>query len=203
MIFEDGLGLHFPLHYHWMAPLVLQMFFTPWCTDTFCPTLEATTTQTQVSILVQSFETFFLLCDMVGTILNFLYSSLFFCCSVLFTTHSFFFLFLIKYCLVTDLLLSFDAGYFTAPVRGVYYFSFTSFWWGANPGSCGGSLYKNGNKVVSWYVTNSNHASSGSNSAVLQLQVGDNVNVRLWNNRRISDNGNKYSSFSGFLLFPV
>lgn len=97
----------------------------------------------------------------------------------------------------------FDAGYFTAPVRGVYYFSFTSFWWGANPGSCGGSLYKNGNKIVSWYVTNSNHASSGSNSAVLQLQVGDNVNVRLWNNRRISDNTNKYSSFSGFLLFPV
>ncbi|KAM8746817.1 complement C1q-like protein 2 [Acanthopagrus schlegelii] len=96
-----------------------------------------------------------------------------------------------------------DTGYFTAPVRGVYYFSFTSFWWGANPGSCGGSLYQNGNKVVSWYVTNSNHASSGSNSAVLQLQVGDNVNVRLWNNRRISDNGNKYSSFSGFLLFPV
>ena len=113
------------------------------------------------------------------------------------------YIFLIKYCLVTDLLFLFDTGYFTAPVRGVYYFSFTSFWWGANPGSCGGSLYKNGNKVVSWYVTNSNHASSGSNSAVLQLQVGDNVNVRLWNNRRISDNGNKYSSFSGFLLFPV
>lgn len=65
------------------------------------------------------------------------------------------------------------------------------------------SLYKNGNQIVSWYVTNSNHASSGSNSAVLHLQVGDNVNVRLWNNRRISDNTNKYSSFSGFLLFPV
>ncbi|XP_073331692.1 complement C1q-like protein 2 [Pagrus major] len=94
-------------------------------------------------------------------------------------------------------------GYFTAPVQGVYYFTFTSFCWALNPGSCGGSLYKNGDRVVSWYDLNNNHPSSGSNSAVLQLQVGDKVNVRLWNNMRISDNGNKYSSFSGFLLFPV
>lgn len=193
--------MHFLLHYHYMAPLVLQMFFTRWYTKMFCPTLEGITMHTQVSILVQPLETFSLLCDMVRTILNGLYSSRFLLQCPLYNLSLYFFL--IKYCLVTDLLLLFDAGYFTAPVRGVYYFSFTSFWWGANPGSCGGSLYKNGNKIVSWYVTNSNHASSGSNSAVLQLQVGDNVNVRLWNNRRISDNTNKYSSFSGFLLFPV
>nr|XP_046237241.1 complement C1q-like protein 2 [Scatophagus argus] len=96
-----------------------------------------------------------------------------------------------------------NTGYFTAPVEGVYYFTLNSFCWGASSGSCGGSLYKNGNKIVSWYEYDQTNPSSASNSAVLQLQVGDSINVCLWENRRISDNGNMYSSFSGFLLFPV
>uniref|UniRef100_A0A8C4DUC8 C1q domain-containing protein n=1 Tax=Dicentrarchus labrax TaxID=13489 RepID=A0A8C4DUC8_DICLA len=94
-------------------------------------------------------------------------------------------------------------GYFTAPVRGIYYFTFTSFCWEGRTASCGGSLYRNENQIVSWYNVNQNHPSSGSNSAILQLQVGDYVNVRLWHNRVISDNVNKYSTFSGFLLFAV
>uniref|UniRef100_A0A3B4WYM7 Uncharacterized LOC111661709 n=1 Tax=Seriola lalandi dorsalis TaxID=1841481 RepID=A0A3B4WYM7_SERLL len=93
-------------------------------------------------------------------------------------------------------------GYFTAPVQGVYYFTYSSLCWGGSE-ECGGSLYQNGHKVVSWYGHTPNHPTSGSNSAILQLQVGDKINVRLWPNMRISDNVNKYSSFSGFLLFPV
>ncbi|XP_042258009.1 complement C1q-like protein 4 [Thunnus maccoyii] len=93
-------------------------------------------------------------------------------------------------------------GYFTAPVPGVYYFSFTSYWWGGD-GSSGGSLYHNGYQVVSWYNCEQPHNTSGSNSAVLHLQVGDKVNVRLWEGLKISDNVNNYSSFSGFLLFPI
>ncbi|CAK6975536.1 collagen alpha-1(X) chain-like [Scomber scombrus] len=93
-------------------------------------------------------------------------------------------------------------GYFTAPVPGVYYFSFTSFWWGGR-GSSFGSLYRNGHQVVSWYGNSDTHATSGSNSAILQLQAGDKINVRLSSDRVISDNGNKYSTFSGFLLFPT
>uniref|UniRef100_A0A8C9X0W1 C1q domain-containing protein n=1 Tax=Sander lucioperca TaxID=283035 RepID=A0A8C9X0W1_SANLU len=93
-------------------------------------------------------------------------------------------------------------GYFTAPVQGVYYFTYTSFFWGGD-GTSGGSLYQNGNHIVSWYGHAPSHPITGSNSAILQLQVGDNVNVRLWGDRRISDNVNKYSSFSGYLLFPV
>ncbi|CAK6975538.1 collagen alpha-1(X) chain-like [Scomber scombrus] len=92
-------------------------------------------------------------------------------------------------------------GYFTAPVPGAYYFSFTSYWWGGN-GSTGGSLFRNGYQVVSWY-RDQPHNTSGSNSAILLLQVGDKVNVRLWEGQKISDNGNNYSSFSGFLIFPV
>ncbi|TDG99620.1 hypothetical protein EPR50_G00195780 [Perca flavescens] len=93
-------------------------------------------------------------------------------------------------------------GYFTAPVQGVYFFTYTSFFWGGD-GNSGGSLYQNGNKIVSWYGHAPSHPITGSNSAILQLQVGDNVNVRLWGDRRISDNVNKYCSFSGYLLFPV
>ncbi|XP_019116012.2 complement C1q-like protein 2 [Larimichthys crocea] len=96
-----------------------------------------------------------------------------------------------------------ETGYFTAPVKGVYYFTFTSFCWGASTKGCGGTLYRNANRIVSWYDYPSSHPSSQSNSAVLQLEVGDHVNVRLWHNMRISDNVNKYSSFSGFLLFTM
>ncbi|MEQ2171086.1 hypothetical protein GOODEAATRI_007080 [Goodea atripinnis] len=93
-------------------------------------------------------------------------------------------------------------GYFTAPVRGIYYFSFSSFSWGGE-GTTGGSLYRNENKVVSWYGYSTSHSVSGSNSAILLLQAGDMVNVRLWDTRKISDNGNRYSTFSGFLLSPI
>uniref|UniRef100_A0A087X2L1 C1q domain-containing protein n=1 Tax=Poecilia formosa TaxID=48698 RepID=A0A087X2L1_POEFO len=93
-------------------------------------------------------------------------------------------------------------GYFTAPVRGVYYFSFSSFCW-AGDGTSGGSLYRNENKVVSWYGYSKTDPISGSNSAILLLQAGDMVNIRLWDGRKISDNVNKYSTFSGFLLSPM
>ncbi|XP_074480747.1 uncharacterized protein LOC141761311 [Sebastes fasciatus] len=93
-------------------------------------------------------------------------------------------------------------GYFTAPVQGVYYFTFSSFYWGGD-GTTGGSLYRNSQRLVSWYGHAPNHPLSGSNTAILHLQVGDHVNVRLWKGLRISDNVNKYSTFSGFLLFPV
>ncbi|KAF3697759.1 Complement C1q-like protein 2 C1q and tumor necrosis factor-related protein 10 [Channa argus] len=93
-------------------------------------------------------------------------------------------------------------GYFTAPVRGVYYFAFTSICW-ASSESSGGSLYKNGKHIVSWYGFSKNHPTSGSNSAILMLQAGDMVNVHLWSKQMISDNENNYSTFSGFLLFPM
>ncbi|XP_041840390.1 complement C1q tumor necrosis factor-related protein 3-like [Melanotaenia boesemani] len=93
-------------------------------------------------------------------------------------------------------------GHFTAPVRGVYYFSFTSFVWSGKPAT-GGSLFHNGNQIVSWYGNSQTHSMSASNSAILLLQTGDVVSVRLWSGYNINDNGNKYCTFSGFLLFHM
>ncbi|XP_063049684.1 cerebellin-1-like [Engraulis encrasicolus] len=99
-------------------------------------------------------------------------------------------------------------GFFTAPVRGVYYFRFpvmdylTSRWMVIK-------MYKNGEKLV-WlgeYDTD-RKASYLSSGLALQLDKGDTVNMvlpkgieagyRLWDNIRWS-----YSTFSGFLLFPL
>uniref|UniRef100_A0A673C8H7 C1q domain-containing protein n=1 Tax=Sphaeramia orbicularis TaxID=375764 RepID=A0A673C8H7_9TELE len=93
-------------------------------------------------------------------------------------------------------------GYFIAPVNGVYYFSFTSYFW-ASEGATGGSLYQNGHKVVSWYGFSKVHDVSQSNSAVLLLRAGDAVNVRVWAGYQIGDNANRYCSFNGFLLFSM
>lgn len=93
-------------------------------------------------------------------------------------------------------------GIFTAPVKGVYSFSFTSFFWGGSETS-GGALRHNGARVVSWYSNSARHAASGSNSAVLMLEAGDKVNVYLWTGRTIADNSAKYSTFSGFLLYTL
>uniref|UniRef100_A0A8D3DWF0 C1q domain-containing protein n=1 Tax=Scophthalmus maximus TaxID=52904 RepID=A0A8D3DWF0_SCOMX len=94
-------------------------------------------------------------------------------------------------------------GYFTAPVRGVYYFTFTSLCWYSLDHTCGGSLYHNGNSILSWYCHPPTDPTSASNSGVLWLPVGDKVNVCLWPNGIMSDNVNKYSSFTGFLLFSM
>uniref|UniRef100_A0A3P8RQ92 C1q domain-containing protein n=1 Tax=Amphiprion percula TaxID=161767 RepID=A0A3P8RQ92_AMPPE len=94
-------------------------------------------------------------------------------------------------------------GFFTAPVRGVYYFTFTFFCWAQSQQTCGGSLYHNGNKMTSWYGFSRSNPSSGSNNAILLLQAGDHVNVCLWADRVVSDNLNRYSTFSGFLLYSM
>ncbi|CAB1345456.1 unnamed protein product, partial [Coregonus sp. 'balchen'] len=94
-------------------------------------------------------------------------------------------------------------GIFTAPVRGLYHFTFTAFDWGWS--TTGASLCHNGQRMVSVYDEKEGGSSeSSSNSATFLLQVGEQVYVALWSDgRRISDNGNHYSSFNGFLLFPM
>ncbi|RXN01613.1 Complement C1q tumor necrosis factor-related protein 3 [Acipenser ruthenus] len=93
-------------------------------------------------------------------------------------------------------------GIFTATVKGVYYFSYTAYT--AHSINTFVSLTKNGKTVASLWDTDQNDTSdSGSNSAVLELEVGDSVYMKLHENKQLFDDSARYNSFSGFLLFPL
>lgn len=95
-----------------------------------------------------------------------------------------------------------NSGIFTAPVNGVYYFSFSTY--GYNTHVMGAILLKNNVRQISTYDSPTTDGSdSSSNAAVLQLAAGDKVNVELWDDGRVYDNLNGHTTFSGFLLFPV
>ncbi|XP_041755480.1 complement C1q-like protein 2 [Coregonus clupeaformis] len=95
-----------------------------------------------------------------------------------------------------------NTGIFTAPVRGVYYFSFS----GCNDASkaMGLQLYKNGVKQVTVF----NHDSgtryeTSTNGISLELEVGVQVYVRLLKNTWVADSDNNHNTFIGHLLFPL
>uniref|UniRef100_A0A3P9CWC7 C1q domain-containing protein n=1 Tax=Maylandia zebra TaxID=106582 RepID=A0A3P9CWC7_9CICH len=93
-------------------------------------------------------------------------------------------------------------GIFTAPVRGVYYFSFSGHNLSTRP--MGLRLMKNGEQMVTVY----NHAAgnryeSATNGMTLQLAAGDQVYMRLRPDTWIFDNNNNHSTFIGHLLFPL
>ncbi|KAL7849289.1 hypothetical protein SRHO_G00209120 [Serrasalmus rhombeus] len=101
-------------------------------------------------------------------------------------------------------------GVFTAPGKGVCFFSFTVF----NLYNCsrsasqvgtGVALLKNGARVLT--VTDNppgtDTEDTGAGSACLLLNKGDQVYLRLWENRRVYTDGNKRNTFSGHLIFTV
>ncbi|XP_062391145.1 complement C1q-like protein 2 [Sardina pilchardus] len=94
-------------------------------------------------------------------------------------------------------------GFFTAPVRGVYYFRFTV----ADMVSSRYmyiKMFKNSEQIMYIHEYGAHeqwtYLSSG---ATLQLEVGDVVNMRLPAGNRLSDNAGNHNIFSGFLLFPL
>ncbi|XP_062386571.1 complement C1q-like protein 2 [Sardina pilchardus] len=96
-----------------------------------------------------------------------------------------------------------NTGIFTAPVSGVYYFSFTAF---AHMQSssilAGTALYKNGKLVVSVHELHQgedNHEYA-SNSAVLELKAKDTVYIHLEEGRMVYDDYKGRTTFAGFLL---
>ncbi|XP_073331460.1 uncharacterized protein [Pagrus major] len=95
-----------------------------------------------------------------------------------------------------------NTGIFTAPVNGLYYFTFSTY--GYNTHVAGAILMKNGVRQISTYDEISADGSDiGSNSVVLQLAAGDKVHIELWDEGRVYDNWNGHTTFSGFLVFPV
>ncbi|XP_029513232.1 complement C1q-like protein 2 [Oncorhynchus nerka] len=95
-----------------------------------------------------------------------------------------------------------STGVFAAPIAGVYYFSF--FYHAGGSQTKYISLFKNGQRMV----TSSDHQSSGdgadngANAVTLQLEVGDQVFIRLMANTHVWDSVN-HTTFNGFLLKQV
>ncbi|XP_061632891.1 heavy metal-binding protein HIP-like [Phyllopteryx taeniolatus] len=95
-----------------------------------------------------------------------------------------------------------ETGYFTAPVRGVYYVRFTANAPTNFPMSA--VLYKNDLNVelIAHEQPSGEGSDTASNGATLLLEKGDNLSLYLWHDTQIWDNSNHHSTFSGFLLFP-
>ncbi|XP_068080482.1 cerebellin 9 isoform X1 [Danio rerio] len=98
-----------------------------------------------------------------------------------------------------------DTGIFTAPVKGVYFFNLVLFTNDAV--SAGVKLLRNGKLVIA--VTDNPPAKNGdyedtaSNSVSLLLEEGDQISLKLLENRRIYTDGFKRNTFSGHLLFTI
>ncbi|KAL7390584.1 hypothetical protein ABVT39_023882 [Epinephelus coioides] len=93
-------------------------------------------------------------------------------------------------------------GFFTAPVKGVYYLQFTVC--GKRPGLMGVQLYKNNQQIMH----NDEHkeeegAEYLTNSVVLELMAGDEIHLVLPSGRSVVDSPNNHSTFSGSLLFTL
>ncbi|KAJ7988550.1 hypothetical protein DPEC_G00324730 [Dallia pectoralis] len=96
-------------------------------------------------------------------------------------------------------------GIFTAMVRGMYCFRYTMY--SNNSGRPNSVLYLMKNNellVTTWNTANRMDVTdSSSNGVIVQLEVGDNVYLRLGASRLVYDDSNHHNTFSGFLLFTV
>ncbi|XP_033490166.1 uncharacterized protein LOC117261780 [Epinephelus lanceolatus] len=93
-------------------------------------------------------------------------------------------------------------GFFTAPVKGVYYLQFTVC--GNHTGLMGVYVYKNNQRImfnVEW--KEDAHYKYFTNSAVLELMPGDNIRLVLPSTFVIYDDVDNHSTFSGSLLFTL
>ncbi|XP_037542687.1 complement C1q-like protein 2 [Nematolebias whitei] len=106
---------------------------------------------------------------------------------------------------VTNLGSDYDAttGKFTCQVSGVYFFTYRVLMRGGDGTSMWADLCKNGQVRASSIAQDADqNYDTASNSAVLHLDSGDEIYVKLDGGKAHGGNNNKYSTFSGFLLYP-
>ncbi|XP_030293643.1 complement C1q-like protein 2 [Sparus aurata] len=92
-----------------------------------------------------------------------------------------------------------SSGFFTAPVKGVYYFQFTVY--GSGSGPVGVFVYKNNRQIM--YNFERYDMIRFSNSLVLELTAGDEIRLVLPSGHSIYDSSSNHSTFSGSLLFTL
>uniref|UniRef100_A0A3Q2NV27 C1q domain-containing protein n=1 Tax=Fundulus heteroclitus TaxID=8078 RepID=A0A3Q2NV27_FUNHE len=93
-------------------------------------------------------------------------------------------------------------GVFTAPVRGIYFIRFNVFQLKQDRWA-GFYLYHNSRNVMGAFVGSYGRHESASNAIILQLEQGDMIFINLLKGYTAYDDGNNYTTFSGFLLFPL
>jgi len=93
--------------------------------------------------------------------------------------------------------LNLSNGVFTPPVNGTYAFHFHAL---AKKGEVGVKLYHNDYMVTtSWFDGNTQHGHLGL-SATLKLTTGDIVKLHRDGSGYIQDNGNFFTTFTGWFL---
>ncbi|KAM9467166.1 complement C1q-like protein 4 isoform 1-T1 [Salvelinus alpinus] len=96
-------------------------------------------------------------------------------------------------------------GVFTAPKRGVYYFTFTVYCW-SNGNQVGAAMYKDGKEILfAWLgAKKGSNEDFVTNAITLQLERGNAVYMRLPEGFVItSRESSNVTTFSGFLLNPM
>uniref|UniRef100_A0A8C5DK61 C1q domain-containing protein n=1 Tax=Gouania willdenowi TaxID=441366 RepID=A0A8C5DK61_GOUWI len=96
-----------------------------------------------------------------------------------------------------------STGKFTCHVSGMYFFTYHVLMRGGDGTSMWADLCKNGQVRASAIAQDADqNYDYASNSAVLHLDSGDEVYVKLDGGKAHGGNNNKYSTFSGFILYP-
>ncbi|KAG7269716.1 hypothetical protein CRUP_026908 [Coryphaenoides rupestris] len=106
---------------------------------------------------------------------------------------------------ITNLGSQYDArtGKFTCHVSGIYFFTYHVLMRGGDGTSMWADLCKNGQVRASAIAQDADqNYDYASNSAVLHVDSGDEIYVKLDGGKAHGGNNNKYSTFSGFLLYP-
>ncbi|XP_009643947.1 C1q-related factor [Egretta garzetta] len=105
---------------------------------------------------------------------------------------------------VTNLGNSYDAasGKFTCAIPGTYFFTYHVLMRGGDGTSMWADLCKNGQVRASAIAQDADqNYDYASNSVILHLDAGDEVFIKLDGGKAHGGNNNKYSTFSGFIIY--
>ncbi|XP_033927426.1 complement C1q-like protein 4 [Melopsittacus undulatus] len=96
-----------------------------------------------------------------------------------------------------------SSGKFTCPLPGIYFFTYHVLMRGGDGTSMWADLMKNGQVRASAIAQDADqNYDYASNSVILHLDVGDEVFIKLDGGKVHGGNTNKYSTFSGFIIYP-